>query len=388
MDKQDICIVGGGMVGSAVALGAARLGLRVCIFESHMPAPFNDEQGPDIRVSAISAQSESLLNKLGAWHLIQGMRTCPYRRLSVWEQQDCRTDFNANDLHKTHLGHIVENRLIQLGLHQALQQYENVKWETEHKVDHISFGATPSVELSDGKQISADMLVAADGANSIVRQQAGIGTQGWQYAQQAMGVLIKTHSDQQDITWQQFTPNGPLAFLPLYDGYASLVWYAGADKIKQLRTLKPSQLKQQIVEHFPPHLGEFDVLQTASFPLTRMHANQYVKGNLVLVGDAAHTINPLAGQGVNLGFKDVAMLLDCIEGVQDKNGGLSEPIGLLDYERKRRKDNLLMMTAMDGLYALFSNENKLLTGLRNLGLTLADKSGPLKLQVMKYAMGI
>lgn len=388
MDKQDICIVGGGMVGSAVALGMAKLGLKVCVVEPHMPKPFDFGQGPDIRVSAISAQSEKLLNQLGAWQHIQAMRTCAYRRLSVWERHDCRTDFDVKDIHQTHLGHIVENRLIQLGIHKALLQFENVQWVTEQKIVNVKFGQHPLVEFGGGKKVSAQLLVAADGANSFIRQAAGIGTQGWQYAQQAMGILIKTHAPQQDITWQQFTPDGPLAFLPLYDGYASLVWYAGAEKIKHLKSLKSVQLKQHIVAHFPPQLVDFDVLETANFPLTRMHANQYVKDSLVLVGDAAHTINPLAGQGVNLGFKDAAALLDSVEKMLQQGLTVSAPTCLNEYQQLRRKDNLIMMTAMDGLYKLFSNENTLLSGLRNIGLTIADKSGPLKIQVMKYAMGI
>jgi 2-octaprenyl-3-methyl-6-methoxy-1,4-benzoquinol hydroxylase len=208
--------------------------------------------------------------------------------------------------------------------------------------------------------------------------------QGWQYSQQVLAIQIKTHGAQQDITWQQFTPSGPVAFLPLYDGYASLVWYQQSDYIRQLKNLPKQKLKEQILVNFPSELGDFDVLELASFPITRMHAHQYVKNNVVLIGDAAHSINPLAGQGVNLGFKDVAELLEGFS----HTALVDDPNRLHTYEKKRRRDNLIMMSAMDVIYTTFSNHNFVLNVLRNVGLKLANKSGPIKRQVMKYAMGL
>ena len=228
----------------------------------------------------------------------------------------------------------------------------------------------------------------------MVREAANIGVQGWQYAQQALGIQIKTYDVQQDITWQQFTPDGPMAFLPLYDGFGSLVWYNSANEIRQLKSLSKEKLKQRIVQHFPADLVDFEVLDVASFPLTRMHANQYFKGSILLIGDAAHTINPLAGQGVNLGFKDVATLLDVIrqELAADEYAGVLEPKNycnwLKRYEETRRRDNLMMMSAMDLLYSLFSNTNTPFILLRNIGLKLANSAGPIKNNAMKYAMGL
>ncbi|MGY0564910.1 MAG: FAD-dependent monooxygenase, partial [Paraglaciecola chathamensis] len=180
---------------------------------------------------------------------------------------------------------------------------------------------------------------------------ANIGTQGWQYRQQAFAIQIVTHAAPQDITWQQFIPTGPVAFLPMYEQFASLVWYNTSDNIKRLKALSKSALKQEIKHAFPDELVDFDVMNTAHFPLMRMHANQYVKNNVVLVGDAAHAINPLAGQGVNLGFKDVAALLECID---DKVPTLDI---MQKYEAKRRRDNLLMMSAMDAIYGTFNQRN-------------------------------
>ena len=372
------------MVGSACALGLAKLGFSIALIETNMPAPFDRTQPPDLRVSAINIASEALLTQLGAWQHINAMRLCPYRRLSVWEKPTCRTDFNCADIHASHIGNIVENRLIQLAIHQALQAYPSVTWFSSTKVSKITPGHSPLVELADGQTIASKILIGADGANSQVRQAANIGTQGWQYGQQALGIQIKTSEPQQDITWQQFTPTGPVAYLPLYDGYGSLVWYNKVENIRYLKTLSRQKLKQQIIQHFPQDLMDFEVQQVASFPITRMHANQYVKDKVVLLGDAAHSINPLAGQGVNLGFKDVAALLDGFGQAQ----ALDKPATLRTYEAVRRRDNLLMMSAMDAIYGAFSNQHAPLRLLRNLGLKLANNSGPIKQQAMKYAMGL
>ncbi|MGS2721246.1 FAD-dependent monooxygenase [Paraglaciecola aestuariivivens] len=390
----DFCVVGGGMIGSATALGLSHLGFKVALLEAKLPKPFEVEQAPDIRVSAINLNTEQLLHKLGAWQSIQAMRVCPYTRLSVWDNPSCRTDFCSKTINQSHLGHIIENRVIQLGLHQTIQTADNVTLIGDLSIDSLQLGEVNKVSLTDGSQIAAKMLIAADGGQSFVRQQAGIGVQGWQYSQQALGILIKTCAAQQDITWQQFTANGPLAFLPLFDGYASLVWYHHPQDIRQLQQLSKTKLKQQIQAHFPPELMDFEVLSSASFPLTRMHANQYYKANTLLIGDAAHTINPLAGQGVNLGFKDVTVLLEVLaEAKKQANFAdlLSPDINqkwLKRYQKQRRADNLLMMSAMDILYAGFSNNHFPFKFMRNAALKLANNAGPLKAKAMRYAIGL
>jgi 2-octaprenyl-3-methyl-6-methoxy-1,4-benzoquinol hydroxylase len=390
----DFCVVGGGMVGSAMALGLAKLGFHVAIIEPAMPVPFESKQPPDMRVSAISLTSETLLQDLGAWAHIKNMRLCPYKRLSVWDNPSCRTDFDCQAIEQPHLGHIIENRLVQLGLHAGIGTEPNVVFYQNLKVTKITSIDVSEVTLEDGQIIQAKILIGADGGQSAVRDAANIGVQGWQYSQQALGIQIKTYDVQQDITWQQFTPNGPIAFLPLYDGFASLVWYHSAEDINYLKSLSKIKLKKHILQHFPADLVDFEVLDVAGFPLTRMHANQYFKGNTVLIGDAAHTINPLAGQGVNLGFKDVAALLS----VLNEELATHDPTTVLQphhychwlkkYQVARRRDNLVMMSAMDLLYSTFSNSNMPLKILRNLGLKLANHSGPIKNNAMKYAMGL
>ncbi|MEP2650358.1 MAG: FAD-dependent monooxygenase [Paraglaciecola sp.] len=388
----DIGVVGGGMLGSALAIGLGKLGLNVALIEPHMPKAFNESQLPDMRVSAISLTSGKLITELGAWDNIEAMRLCPYARLSVWDDPRCRTDFESTSLGQPYLGHIIENRIVQLGLQQTLSDYSNIHVFANEDATTVQLGSKSKITLSCGKTIEAKLIVGADGAQSKVREAANIGVQGWQYTQQALGIKIKTNGPQQDITWQQFTPDGPMAYLPLFDGYGSLVWYQSVEQITLLKGLSKTKLKQQIQQHFPSDLVDFEVLDVASFGLTRMHANQYFKGNTVLVGDAAHTINPLAGQGVNLGFKDVSVLLDIIEKQQAEAASdvwlLSPESWLKEYEKCRRKDNLVMMSAMDVLYAAFSNSYMPFKVLRNLGLKLANASGPLKNQAMKYAMGL
>ena len=396
----DFCINGGGMVGAALALGLAQQHFKVVVIEPYLPTPFNPEDGPDLRVSAISEASVTLLKALGAWDYIAAMRVKPYTGLSVWDDPSHRTDFTAQSIDMPQLGFFVENRLLQLGCHQALQQCDNVELISGQMVQDIQLANTAKVMLSNGRTIEARWLVGADGANSQVRQAAGIGTTGWQYAQQAMGITIKMQKPVEPVTWQQFTSSGPKAFLPMFDNYASLVWYDTPDELKRLKTLKASQLKSEILKTFPneltQHGNSFSVIDKAIFPLTRSHANHYVKGCCALIGDAAHTINPLAGQGVNLGFKDVETFLSvCAEFKPIGNGN---PSSLTDsvfsqklistYERSRKRDNLVMMTAMDGFYTLFSNDVTPIKWIRNKLLSVAQRIEPAKQEVLKYAIGI
>ncbi|NOI15885.1 2-octaprenyl-3-methyl-6-methoxy-1,4-benzoquinol hydroxylase [Vibrio hepatarius] len=383
MSKYDVAVIGGGMVGAAVAIGFAKQGRSVLVVEGKAPKAFTPEQPMDIRVSAISEHSVEILESLGAWQAISGMRVCPYRRLETWEHPDCRTRFHSDELNMERLGYIVENRLIQLGLWAEFEKYPNLTLRCPETLQHIEFSATPQVTLSSGECFTADLVVGADGANSKVRALAGIGITAWDYRQHCMLINVETELPQQDITWQQFNPTGPRSFLPLCGHQGSLVWYDSPKRIKQLCGMSTEQLRQEVLSHFPAELGDVKVLQFGSFPLTRRHAQSYYKQGCVLVGDSAHTINPLAGQGVNLGFKDVEALLDVTEGQQ----ALSMDVLKL-YERKRRPDNLLMQSGMDFFYKSFSNELAPLKLVRNAALKVAEKSGPIKAQVLKYALGL
>jgi 2-octaprenyl-3-methyl-6-methoxy-1,4-benzoquinol hydroxylase len=241
-----------------------------------------------------------------------------------------------------------------------------------------------SVILDNNQQLQADLLVACDGGNSSVRKLLNIGVTAWDYRQHCLLINIKTNSTQQDITWQEFRESGPCAFLPLAQDNACLVWYHSPQKIQQLKSLSNSQLKQAISEEFPSLAFDFEVLDKGAFPLTRRHAHSYYKGASVLLGDAAHTINPLAGQGVNLGFKDVECLVELLQNCSD----LPIPVLLKRYQCKRKPANLLMQTAMDFFYKGSKSELSGVRLLRRGVFALAEESGVLKNKVMKYAMGL
>lgn len=402
--QTEYVVVGGGMVGTAMALGLARLNKDVILIEAFPAAAYDASQQPDLRMSALAQASVDFLTNLGAWQHIETMRTRPYTGLAVWEHSLARTEFHAQDIGAERLGVFVENRITQLGLGEALSHYSHCR--VIHSKVVSSDAQTGIVICADGTHIQAKIIIAADGVKSAVREAAGITTQGWQYNQQALGITIKNHySDAvtaqrcQNLTWQQFTPTGPLAFLPMHDDYAALVWYDSAERISELKALAKNKceteseteseerntngdkgaLHSAIRAKFPSDLGEFDVLDCASFPLVRMNAVRYVKHKVVLIGDAAHAINPLAGQGVNLGFQDVKSLLAVIA----TEGDL-----IHDYEKPRQRANIMMMSTMDGFYLTFSNNNPVLKALRNIGLFTADKGGKLKHAVMKKAMGI
>lgn len=386
----DVLLVGGGMVGAATAIGLAKQGLQVAVIESFAPEAYSPEQALDVRVSAISVASEQLLEQLGALESLLNMRNVPYLGLETWELDGCITQFHSSQIGASHLGHIVENRLVQLALWEQMQQWNAIKLFCPKRVatfSRLSDGV--SVHLQSGIKLEAKLLIGADGANSQVRQWAGIGISGWDYAQSAMLINIQTAQGQQDVTWQQFTPNGPRSLLPLPGNHASLVWYDDANRIKQLMQLNHKQLADQIRQHFPARLdSDFTVEAKGSFALTRRHANAYFKPNVVILGDAAHTINPLAGQGVNLGFKDVEALLVVIKSAltEDKPWWSTEVLNA--YQAKRYRDNQLMMTTMDVFYAGFSNDILPLKLLRNGALKLANINSPIKRTVLKYAMGL
>ena len=386
MEQCDIAIVGAGMVGAATACLLAAQGLSVRVIETQLPEHYAPEQPLDLRVSAISQASVALLEQAGAWHHLQQMRLCPYRRLETWELDGFATRFNAADLGLPQLGYIIENRLVQLALLKRMEDFPTIQTHTPAAVTSLRQSADEAVlTLDDGTEVAARWVLACDGAESHTRKLAGIGVSRFEYRQHCMLINIDTDFAQEDITWQQFTPSGPRAFLPLTGQHGSLVWYDSPARIRVLTAMSNEGLAAEVRRHFPSRLGGFTVTGKGSFPLVRRHANDYHAGRVVLLGDAAHTINPLAGQGVNLGFKDVACWTDLLQGA----GADWHQLALAErYERRRRPDNLLMQSGMDLFYGVFSNEIGPLKLARNLALNLADKAGPLKEMALRYALGL
>lgn len=388
-DSQfDVVVVGGGMVGAALACGLAQQQFRVAVIERAEPAAFDASLAPDIRISAIGASSVALLRQLNVWPRVQAMRSAPYRKLETWEWQSAHVTFDAAALGIPELGYMVENSVLQRALWEQMQQ-DGVTLLCPASLQALqAHSGGWQLQLDDGTTLDSQLVVGADGANSRVRQLAGIGVRGWNYAQSCMLISVECEHEAGDATWQQFTPDGPRAFLPLFDRHASLVWYDAPARIRQLQNLPLSQLAKEIQANFPARVGRFQVKNAASFPLVRRHATRYVLPGLALVGDAAHTINPLAGQGVNLGYRDVDALIDTLVDARSQAQRWASLPVLQRYHRQRYKDNLLMQGGMDLFYFAFSNALPPLRVVRNLGLIAAENAGVLKRQVLRYALGL
>lgn len=382
----DVTVVGGGMVGAAIALALSQAGVDVALIEKQQPADYEAASPPDLRVSSINLASEAWLNTLSAWSKVEQMRLCRYQRLQAFERPDSIVTFSAADIKRSHLGHIVENNVLQLALWQSFNK--QVRTYCPASVVALQQGADyAQLTLDSGDTLQSKLVIAADGGNSQLRQLAGIGSNGWQYSQACLVALINTPYPQQDVTWQQFTPTGPKAFLPLPGPQGSVVWYDEAAKVKQLASLHSAALTQELYKAFPALLGDVEVVASSWFPLARMDANRYFAGRVVLAGDAAHTINPLAGQGVNLGFADAKVLTELIIDARRHNADIGSEALLRSYQRKRKSANLLMMTAMDGFYHTFGNQIAPLRAVRQLALNIASRSSVLKTLVARYAVG-
>ncbi|WP_027859606.1 UbiH/UbiF/VisC/COQ6 family ubiquinone biosynthesis hydroxylase [Marinobacterium jannaschii] len=393
MDKRyDVLIVGGGMVGSTIACALGGSDLKVGVVEYRYPPAFDHDQAHDLRVSALSVASQNIIDMVGAWEGIISRRSCPYMRMKVWEADEARaaTEFNADDIQQPYLGHIVENRVIQLALLERLKAFGNIDLICPATTVEIDYSPGCSlVRLDDGTELVGKLLVAADGGESRVRQAAGIGVHKWDYEQQALVASVKTSYPQQDITWQQFTATGPLAFLPLSGDNASLVWYNTPSEVKRLMALPEEPLMKELHQTFPAALGNIDQLfERGYFPLRRQHAQQYVAEGVALAGDSAHMIHPLAGQGVNIGLLDAAALAEVILKAERAGQDYSSLAVLKQYESERRNSNLLMMQTMDTFYRIFSNEILPLKLIRNIGLGIAERALPAKNKVMRFAMGL
>jgi len=376
----DIILVGAGMVGAALATGLGHDGFRVAVIERTGAPAFDPDATPDIRVSALSAGSERYLQSLNAWPLIRSMRATP------------------TDLGAPHLGHIVENRVTQLALWKTAEAEPNVTILSGHGVSSLVQNEdSVTVTLDNNQDLQARLVIGADGAMSGIRDMAGIGVTRDQYGQQAMVISVRYRGPVEDITWQGFFPSGPRAFLPLHsagpefpgESWGSLVWYDAPEQLARLKALPAPRLLEEIRKAFPDDLPELTAIDDrASFPIARQHAKRYYSRRVVLAGDSAHTINPLAGQGVNLGFQDAQALQSILKEARRAGDDLADPRWLNRYEQQRRPANRRMMLAMDLFYHLFSNRIPPVHLLRNLGLGAARSLPFARNRVARYAMGI
>lgn len=392
----DILIIGGGMVGACLAALCAEdrklHGLRIGLLEGHPPtaAPQGDV---DLRVSAVSRGSQRILQAIGAWQRLAPEHLSAYSDMVVWDASGRprgpgSLHFAASELGEPNLGHIVENRRLQWAIYECAA-FRNVTL-LQGELSELSLGDELAVaKLADGRQVRAVLVVGADGAASASRRLAGIETAGWDYEQSGLVTHVRTEHPHQHTAWQRFLPGGPLALLPLADARSSIVWTLPRQRAAELLKCPTADLAKEIATALDGVFGDVEIVgPKASFALSLAHARRYCKPHFVLVGDAAHSVHPLAGQGVNLGFMDSAALVEVLAANADGGAAaLAELRVLRRYERWRRSENLLALGLIDALNRLFSNSSGVLMQARGFGLSLVDNSRMVKRLLMGRALG-
>ena len=385
----DLVVVGAGVVGSAAALAAARDGLQVALVEAHAPKAWHAEE-PDLRVYAFAPDNAALLADLGAWNAVREARAWPYRRMCVWDAAGGgELCFDADALGRTELGHIVENGLLVDRLWAACLREAGITLFCPEKVEAITQDAQhATVELAGGQHLRAKLVLGADGAASKVRQLAGLDAQAHDYGQRGLVAYVETELPHQDTAWQRFLPTGPLAFLPFADGRCSIVWSLPEAEALRLLAADDASFLRELTRAFDARLGEVrSVSARAAFPLRRQLAKDYVAGRIVLAGDAAHVVHPLAGQGVNLGLRDVSALRAEWRRATAHGPDIASPHRLARWARGRRSDNTVAAYSFEAINRAFSNDALLPTLLRGHVLGLAGKLPPVARLLWKRAAG-
>ena len=394
----DILIAGGGMVGLTIALSLSQCDasdqLRITLVDAGESPSFSPGQDVSLRVSAIAAGTASLLDRLGAWDSIAGTRACPYHNMRVWDATGSvegpeTLHFDAAEFAVSELGFIVENILIQDALLAALDT-TNVSLNYATRIRSVQkSGNRHVVTYGDGETAKPDLVIGADGASSFVRNSAGITVKSWKYSQTAFVTHLQPESNHRNTAWQRFLKNGPIALLPLSDGRVSTVWTTTPELAQELTDATDEQLASLLTDATDGVLGKLSVSgPRGAFPLKSQHANRYVLEGLVLAGDAAHAVHPLAGQGANLGLADARVLADVIAGALAAGEHPGDLPVLRRYERARKVANKSMLYFIDGLNRLFSNESAPLARLRGAGMALFNKSGPIRAYAVQVALGI
>ncbi len=391
MQSVDVAIIGGGMVGLTLAAALAETELRVAVIEGQLPDP-ELALLPDVRVSALSRASERILRRVGAWQGIESRRFSPYNRMEVWEQDSfAKIQFDAERLSQPDLGHIVENRVIQLALLDRIKQLNNVTLMAPERCQNIAFGESEAwLTMESGKSLTAKLVVGADGANSWVRRQLDIPLTHWDYGHSAIVANIRCAEAHDKTARQVFRPQGPLAFLPLAESdLCSIVWSVAPEEAEQLCGLSDSEFNKSLTAAFDNRLGLCKVEgQRQAFPLKMRYARDFVRERVALVGDAAHTIHPLAGQGVNLGLLDAASLAQELKALWQKEQDIGQKSNLRHYERWRKAEAAKMITTMQGFRDLFDGSHPAKKLVRDLGMLFADKAPGIKDEFMRRALGL
>lgn len=392
----DVAIVGAGVVGATLAALLADSKLRVALIDAAAPVLDWPAGSTDLRVLALTAASERILAGVGAWPRIAEFGAAPFREMRVWDASGAggiqgEIHFDSADLSEARLGHIVENRIVVRALIERLRAADSsAHLLHSHAVEEIVRDDEHAcMRLGDGSVIRARLVVGADGVNSKVRALGGLDVRGWDYDQRALVATVATEESHRDTAWQRFLPDGPLAFLPLHDGRCSIVWSTSPAHAEALLAADETAFLAELTEAFDARLGQVTACgPRAAFPLRLQHAPRYVSGRLALIGDAAHAIHPLAGQGANLGLLDAAALAEVVADAAAAGRDIGAVAVLRRYERWRKSDNIMTMLAMDGFKRLFGADLALLRWARNAGLNLTDAAVPVKHLIVQHAMGL
>ena len=377
------------MVGAALACALAQRDFSVALLEAREPALDWNPAGYDLRVSAITRASQQLLQNLGAWQAMLDERATAYQQMHVWDRAGFgEIHFDAADLAEPDLGHIVENRVIVRALWELLEgSGAQVLVPVRLAALDLSDGGVV-LTLDDGRTLNAGLVVGADGARSQVRELAGIASRGQAYDQHAVVATVNAELGNRSTAWQRFMRDGPLALLPLQQDLFSIVWSTTPNEAERLCALPEDEFNTLLTEASESRLGRLTLQGArAAFPLRLQHAERYVLPGLALVGDAAHVIHPLAGQGVNLGFLDAGSLVDALVSGRESGRAPGSLATLRRYERTRKGHNTATQLAMDGFKHLFSNDSSVLSLARNLGLGAAGRLTPLRRLFERIALG-
>jgi 2-polyprenylphenol 6-hydroxylase len=384
----DVIIAGGGITGLTLACALRDTGLRIGVIDQREPAAFSQDYA--LRVSAINRASLKVFNAANAFEYMQQLRVSPFREMHVWDSTGTgQIHFDSAELGLDTLGYIIENNVVQLALQEVVQQTGTIDWLCPAEIESLDISEEQKrVRLADGNTLTAKLIVGADGANSIVRHAMGVELVRKSYQQQAIVCTVATEYEHQQTAWQCFLPTGPLAFLPLADGNCSIVWSLDESRVEQMMALDDEAFSERLGESFEYRLGSVKTVSVrAVFPLGHGHVDRYVQQGIALIGDAAHNIHPLAGQGANLGIMDAACLAEVIADALYAERQWNALHTLRKYERRRKGDNRLMEATMTGFKHLFGNDNPFITEIRNIGLNVADHAGPLKQMLINQALG-
>jgi len=377
-DPHDVVVVGGGVVGAACALALAQAGLDTCLVESRRPPAWSRDT-PDLRVYALAPDNAALLDSLGAWRAVREARAHPYRRMHVWDAAGgSPIVFDADALARPSLGWIVEHGLLVDALWDRLE-HAGVRLRCPAAVEALDEeGDGVRLRLDDGSRVAARIAVAADGVASRLRSLAGIEVDAHDYGQRGVVAYVRTGQPHEDTAWQRFLPTGPLALLPCADGSCSIVWTLPDDEAARMLELDDEAFGRELSTAFEARLGSIvPVGRRVAFPLRRQLVATQQRGRLLLVGDAAHAVHPLAGQGVNLGLRDVAALRATVVDARERRASWDSPQRLARWARTRRSDNTIAAYGFEGINRLFSNDALAPTLLRGHLLGLAGRVPPL-----------